>query len=224
MKEYKSASSKVTPVLYSFRRCPYAMRARLAVQYSGVIVELREVDLKDKPEEMLSLAKNATVPILLLPDGSIIEESWDIMIWALRKNDPDLWLGADESYLFEAEMLIEMNDYSFKPDLDHYKYADRHLEHPAEHYRDQGEEFLQDLEEVLSQSKYLLGDTISVADIGIVPFIRQFAFVDKPWFDQAPYPKLQSWLQEILGTKLFESMMLKLPVWKPGDQAVIFPS
>ena len=214
----------MTPVLYSFRRCPYAMRARLAVQYSGEKVELREVDLKDKPEEMLSLAKNATVPILLLPDGSIIEESWDIMIWALRKNDPDLWLGADESYLFEAEMLIEMNDYSFKPDLDHYKYADRYPEHPVEHYRAQGEEFLQDLEEVLSQSKYLLGDTISVADIGIVPFIRQFAFVDKPWFDQAPYPKLQSWLQEILRTKLFESMMLKLPVWKPGDQAVIFPS
>lgn len=214
----------MTPVLYSFRRCPYAMRARLAVQYSGVIVELREVDLKDKPEQMLSLAKNATVPILLLPDGSVIEESWDIMIWVLRKNDPDLWLGADESYLFEAEMLIEMNDYSFKPDLDHYKYADRHPEHPVEYYRDQGEEFLQDLEELLSQSKYLLGDTISVADIGIVPFIRQFAFVDKPWFDQAPYPKLQSWLQEILKMELFESMMLKLPVWKPGDQAVIFPA
>lgn len=214
----------MTPVLYSFRRCPYAMRARLAVQYSGEKVELREVDLKDKPEEMLSLAKNSTVPILLLPDGSIIEESWDIMIWALRKNDPDLWLGADESYLFEAEMLIEMNDYSFKPDLDHYKYADRHPEHTVEHYRAEGEEFLQDLEEALSQSKYLLGDTISVADIGIVPFIRQFAFVDKPWFDQAPYPKLQSWLQEMLRAKLFESMMLKLPVWKPGDQAVIFPS
>ncbi|MDX2475930.1 MAG: glutathione S-transferase [Gammaproteobacteria bacterium] len=224
MKEYNSESNKVTPVLYSFRRCPYAMRARLAVQYSGEKVELREVDLKDKPEEMLSLAKNSTVPILLLPDGSIIEESWDIMIWALRKNDPDLWLGADESYLFEAEMLIEMNDYSFKPDLDHYKYADRHPEHPVEHYRAEGEEFLQDLEEALSQSKYLLGDTISVADIGIVPFIRQFAFVDKPWFDQAPYPKLQSWLQEMLRTKLFESMMPKLPVWKPGDQAVIFPS
>jgi glutathione S-transferase len=101
------------------------MRARLALQYSRVKVELREVDLKDKPDEMQSLVKNATVPILQLTDGSIIEESWDIIIWAIRQNDPDLWLGDDESYLFESEMLIEMNDYSFKIDLDHYKYADR---------------------------------------------------------------------------------------------------
>ncbi|MGB5281190.1 MAG: glutathione S-transferase N-terminal domain-containing protein, partial [Arenicellales bacterium] len=98
------------PILYSFRRCPYAMRARLALQSSGVKVVLREVDLKDKPGEMLRLAKNATVPILQLADGSIIEESWDIVIWALRQNDPDLWLGIDESRLFESEMLIEMND------------------------------------------------------------------------------------------------------------------
>mgnify|MGYP001822865740 FL=1 len=168
------------------------MRARLALQYSRVKVELREVDLKDKPDEMQSLVKNATVPILQLTDGSIIEESWDIIIWAIRQNDPDLWLGDDESYLFESEMLIEMNDYSFKIDLDHYKYADRYPEFPVEHYRAEGEEFLQDLEEILSQSKYLLGETMSVADIGIFPFIRQFAFVDKAWFDCAPYPALQS--------------------------------
>jgi glutathione S-transferase len=212
------------PVLYSFRRCPYAMRARLALQYSGVKVELREVVLRDKPDTMLRLAKNATVPMLELPEGRIIEESWDIIIWATRQNDPDLWLGADESNLFESEMLIEMNDYSFKTDLDHYKYADRYPEHPIEHYRTQGEEFLQDLEDTLSQSRYLLGETISIADVGIFPFIRQFAFVDKAWFDQAPYPKLQAWLQELLDSTLFESTMMKLPAWKQGDKPVIFPA
>lgn len=116
-----------------------------------------------------------------------------------------------------------MNDYSFKTDLDHYKYADRYPQYPAEYYRSQGEEFLQDLEQALSQSEYLLGRSLSIADIGIFPFIRQFAFVDKAWFDQAPYPRLQSWLQELLESSLFESIMLKLPVWKQGDQPVIFP-
>ena len=212
------------PILYSFRRCPYAMRARLALQYSGVKVELREVDLKDKPEEMQCLAKNATVPILQLNDGSIIEESWDIIIWATRQNDPDLWLGVDESNLFESEMLIEMNDYSFKADLDHYKYADRYPDYPAEHYRAEGEEFLQDLEDILTQSKFLLGETVSVADIGIFPFIRQFAHVDRAWFDQAPYPALQSWLQLLMESALFSSIMEKLPVWKRGDKPVIFPA
>ena len=211
------------PVLYSFRRCPYAMRARMALQYSGVKVELREVLLNDKPEDMLRLANKATVPILELADGRVIDESWDIMIWATRQNDPDLWLGSGQSNLFKSEVLIEMNDYSFKTDLDHYKYADRYPQYPAEYYRSQGEEFLQDLEQALSQSKYLLGGSLSIADIGIFPFIRQFAFVDKAWFDQAPYPGLQSWLQELLESSLFESIMRKLPVWKQGDQPVIFP-
>lgn len=211
------------PVLYSFRRCPYAMRARLALQYSGVKVELREILLKDKPQEMLRLTKKATVPVLELVDGRVIDESWDIMIWAIRQNDPDLWLGADQSNLFKSEVLIKMNDYSFKTDLDHYKYADRYPQYPAEYYRSQGEEFLQDLEQALSQSKYLLGESLSIADIGIFPFIRQFAFVDKAWFDQAPYPGLQSWLQELLESPLFKSTMRKLPVWKQGSQPVIFP-
>lgn len=199
------------------------MRARLALQYSGVKVELREILLNDKPEDMLRLSNKATVPILELADGRVIDESWDIMIWATRKNDPDLWLGTGQSNLFKSEVLIEMNDYSFKTDLDHYKYADRYPQYPAEYYRSQGEEFLQDLEQALSQSKYLLGGSLSIADIGIFPFIRQFAFVDKAWFDQAPYPGLQSWLQELLESSLFESIMPKLPVWKQGDQPFIFP-
>ena len=212
------------PILYSFRRCPYAMRARMALLYSGVKVELREVVLKDKPEEILKLKKEATVPVLELPDGQVIDESWDIMLWAIRQNDPDTWLGEDESRVFDAEMMVEMNDYSFKSDLDHYKYADRYPECSQEHYRSLGEEFLQDLEDALTDSRYLLGEKISVADIAIFPFIRQFAFVDKPWFDQAPYPNLQGWLQGFLDSSLFESTMMKLPAWKQGDEVVIFPA
>ncbi len=212
------------PVFYSFRRCPYAMRARLALQYSGVKVELREIVLNDKPEEILSLTKEATVPVLELQDGRVIDESWDIMLWAIRQNDPDSWLGEGESRLFEAEIMVEMNDYSFKTDLDHYKYADRYPEHPLEYYRSLGEEYLQDLEDALTESRYLLGEKISIADIAIFPFIRQFAFVDKAWFDQAPYPKLHVWLQTFLDSSLFDSIMLKLPAWKQDDEAVIFPA
>ena len=212
------------PVFYSFRRCPYAMRARLALQYSGVKVELREIVLNDKPEEILSLTKEATVPVLELPDGRVIDESWDIMLWAIRQNDPDSWLGEGESRLFDAEIMIEMNDYSFKTDLDHYKYADRYPEHPLEYYRSLGEEYLQDLEDALNDSRYLLGEKISIADIATFPFIRQFAFVDKAWFDQAPYPKLQVWLQTFLSSSLFDSIMVKFPAWKQGDEAIISPA
>ena len=209
------------PVLYSFRRCPYAMRARMALLYSGISVELREVVLRDKPAGMLKISKTATVPVLELPENNIIDESWDIMLWALRKNDPESWLGKNESLLSEAEMLVEMNDYSFKMDLDHYKYADRYPQYPMQHYRSQGEEFLQDLETILKTSRYLLGEKVTVADIAILPFIRQFAFVDKEWFDEAPYEKLQLWLQEFLNDRLFASSMIKYPAWQQGDKAVI---
>ncbi|MCK5359254.1 MAG: glutathione S-transferase, partial [Gammaproteobacteria bacterium] len=192
--------------------------------YSGVAVELREVILSDKPAEMQQLADEVTVPLLVLPDETLIDESWDIMLWAIRQNDPDLWLGEGESSVFDAEIMVEMNDYSFKNDLDHYKYADRYPEHPMEYYRSLGEEFLQDLEDALSESSYLLGDKISIADIAVFPFIRQFAFVDKPWFDQSPYPRLQDWLQNFLESELFNSIMEKFPVWKQGDEAVIYPA
>ena len=212
------------PVLYSFRRCPYAMRARLALLYSGVSVELREVLLRDKPAEMQKLADEVTVPLLLLPDETLIDESWDLMLWAIRQNDPDLWLGEGESKVFDAEIMVEMNDFSFKTDLDHYKYHDRYPEHPMEYYRSRGEEFLQDLEDALTETRYLLGENISIADIAIFPFIRQFALVDKPWFDQAPYPELQGWLQKFLDSELFDSIMEKYPAWKQGDEVVIFPA
>ena len=211
----------VFPVLYTFRRCPYAMRARLAVKYSGVAVELREVDLKHVPASLTQASSKETVPVLMLPDGKVLDESWDILLWALRRNDPDCWLGEDECHLIPADQLIEMNDYSFKDDLDHYKYADRYPEHPAEEYRSRGEEFLQELEELLRMQPYLLGDRISLADIGVFPFIRQFAFVDKDWFDQTAHHHLQRWLDGLLQCELFESVMVRHPVWKPGDVPVM---
>ena len=212
-------------ILYSFRRCPYAMRARLALKYAGVEVELREIDLNNPPGELIAISEQATVPVLHLPDGRVIDESWDIVQWAVKQNDPDLWLGENEQYLTESEMLIEMNDYSFKQDLDHYKYADRYPEHPMEYYREQGEDFLQELEERLNSTRFLLSDQLSIADIGIFPFVRQFAMVDMSWFDQAPYPKLQQWLSGFTGSdaseaQLFSSVMEKHEIWKQGDPVI----
>ena len=216
-----------TAILYSFRRCPYAMRARLALKYAGIKTEIREIDLNNPPAELIAISEQATVPVLQLPDGRVIDESWDIMLWAIRQNDQDSWLGEGESMLFDAEIMIEMNDYSFKTDLDHYKYADRHPEHPSEFYRSLGEEYLQDLEDALTESRYLLGEKISIADIATFPFIRQFAFVDKPWFDQAPYPKLQKWLSCFIDSdgneaRLFSLVMNTYDIWEEGDSAIRF--
>ncbi len=206
--------------LYSFRRCPYAMRARLALKYAGVPVELREVDLDAVPAELTAASSKNTVPVLVTPEGDVIDESWDIVLWALRRNDPDNWLGDNEANVIPADQILEINDFSFKEDLDHYKYFERYPEHPQQYYRERGEEFLEELEEILSELRYLLGDQPSLADIGVFPFIRQFACVDRDWFDQSPYTHLRKWLDEWLASKLFEAVMVKHPVWKPGDEPV----
>ena len=194
--------------LYSFRRCPYAIRARMAIKYSQINIELHEVDLKNKPQAMLLASPKATVPVLILNHGEVIDESMDIIHWALSQYDPDHWLPASETNA-ETQQLITENDTVFKPHLDHYKYADRHPQHPVEYYRAQGELFLIKLENRLKAHRYLLGPDIKIADISIFPFIRQFAYVDKNWFDQAPYPHLQVWLEALLGSELFGSVMEK---------------
>ena len=206
-----------TPVLYSFRRCPYCMRAHMALKYSGLEIELREVELNNMPAEALAVSPQATVPLLILDAQHSLNESWDIVKWAIAQNDPQNWAGENGRYLAEAEMLIETNDFSFKPDLDHYKYADRYPEHPAEYYRQQGEEFLQELDEMLAAQRFLLSEQLTVADIGIAPFIRQFSMVDPAWFAQAPYPHLRQWLSTMLANPLFQHALRKRPVWKPGD-------
>ena len=208
------------PCLYSFRRCPYAMRARLGLLFAEQQVELREVVLKNKPQQMLDISPKGTVPVLQLIDGTVIEQSREIMLWALEQNDPENLL--DKTVLNEANMLIDQNDNEFKYWLDRYKYADRHLEMTQEEYRQQGEVFLQRLDALLSKNSYLLGANIGVADIGIMPFVRQFAHVDREAFYGLPYPNLQRWLQDWLHHPLFLQVMTKFKPWEEGDELVVF--
>lgn len=209
-----------TPVLYSFRRCPYCMRAHMALKNSAIKVELREVDLNDMPQEALAVSAKATVPLLVFSDGSFIDESWDIVKWAVAQNDPDNWSGEHDEYLLDAEMLVETNDFSFKEDLDHYKYADQYPEQTEEEYRQACEEFIEELEDMLADNDYLLGNQMTLADIGVFPFIRQFSLVDKGWFEQSPYNKVKHWLFTIINTPLFQQVFAKHSLWQKGDQAI----
>lgn len=211
--------------LYSFRRCPYAMRARLAIVLAELKVELREIVLKNKPAQMLAISPKGTVPVLELveTDGSsrrVIEESRDILQWALEQHDPQAVLDVEPA---SAQALIEQNDNEFKRWLDRYKYADRYPELSQIEYRERGEVFLQMLENLLAKHKYLLGDNISSADIGIMPFVRQFAHVDQDVFYSLPYPHLQQWLRDWLQHPAFQQVMVKFQAWQEGDQAVVFP-
>ncbi len=209
------------PILYSFRRCPYAIRARLALHASATPYELREIQLRDKPAAMLAASSKGSVPVLVLPDGQVIDESWDIMQWALNQYDPDNWLGDDGRHVEVAAALVNINDGSFKTALDRYKYADRHPEHPQSYYRAEAEPFLQQLETRLQSNAFLSGDRPSIADAAVFPFVRQFAAVDQKWFDQSPYPKLRNWNVTLIISALFTAVMLKHPVWRTGGKAVV---
>ena len=210
------------PCLYSFRRCPYAMRARLGILFAELQVELREITLKNKPPQMLAISPKGTVPVLQLLDGTVIEESREIMTWALAQQDSQGLLNAET--LLEANALIDKNDNEFKYWLDRYKYADRHLEMSQTEYRQQGEVFLQLLEELLTKNSYLLGESMTIADIGIMPFVRQFAHVNRDVFYDLPYPNLQHWLQDWLSHPLFLQAMTKFQPWQEKDDVVVFPA
>ena len=195
--------------LYSFRRCPYAMRARMTLRYSGVAVSIIEVSLKAKPAEMLALSSKGTVPVLNV-DGQVIDESLAIMHWALAQNDPQDWLLKDDpagQQLIAG--LIEENDQVFKVHLNRYKYAERYPEQPMTVYRAEGEVFLRRLDELLEGRDYLLAEHPSLADVALMPFVRQFAHVDREWFGQTPYRRLQAWLQRFLDSELFIGVMQK---------------
>jgi len=205
------------PILYSFRRCPYAMRARMALAVSGAVCHIREVKLAHKPAELVASSPKATVPVLVLPDGQVIAESLDIMIWALTLNDPEGWLERDDRFLIDA------NDASFKHHLDRYKYPNRHASDPLSH-RANGLEILAKLDERLGIHENLCGPKRGLTDIAIFPFVRQFAEVDRAWFDEQPLPKLQAWLSRHLASRLFETSMLKLVPWEPAHPPVQFPA
>ncbi|WP_269748608.1 glutathione S-transferase [Sphingobium chungbukense] len=204
----------MNPVCYSFRRCPYAMRARLALLASGQVVELREVVLRDKPASMLAISPKGTVPVLLLPDGRVLEESLDIMHWALGQNDPEHMLAGEDSTLIAA------NDGPFKSHLDRYKYASRHGSDPMEH-RDEAMAWLATLEMRLERSVYLTGDRQSLTDIAIFPFVRQFAATEPEWFAAQSLPRVQRWLDGYLGSELFARAMIRLKPWVEGDEPLL---
>lgn len=206
------------PVLYSFRRCPYAMRARMALLVSETPVRLREVVLRDKPEEMIAVSPKATVPVLILPDGQVIDESLAIMHWALERNDPENWLQGSAA---ETELIAEA-DGPFKNNLDRYKYPSRYENVDALDHRAGGLIFLQKLDSLLQVSGQLMGARPTLADHAIFPFVRQFANNDRDWFDQLPLPALQKWLGDHLASPLFATTLQKYPQWKSGDVEPVF--
>jgi glutathione S-transferase len=217
----------VLPTLYTFRRCPYAIRARMALAYAGVEFELREVVLRDKPASMLALSEKGTVPVLRFGD-EVIDESLAIVEWALQQNDPSGWKMFASPQLLTMSALIELCDREFKYWLDRYKYADRYPEQQPQYYRTQCEVFLGSLELRLDPQQqggsFLFGANLCYADVAIFPFVRQFSFVDKDWFDASSYPHLHAWLESHLSSDLFLRVMDKYPQWRLGHEPTVFSS
>ena len=219
------------PVLYSFRRCPYAMRARMAIAVSGMHCELREVVLRCKPPELLAASIKATVPVLVLPGGAVIDQSRDIMLWALRQNDPEGWLAPQHTAFDAMQALIDENDGQFKQHLDRYKYPNRypheHQDEPSQFavcHRAGADAWLTTLEARLAGSAWLLGSSASLADMAMLPFIRQFAHTDAAWFALQPWPNLQQWLQRWESGALFHQVMEKYPAWISWQSGPVFPA
>lgn len=202
-------------VLYSFRRCPYAMRARMALFVSETQYEHREILLRDKPNSMLRASSKGTVPVLILETGDVLDESIDVMMWALRENDPQHWLAPDQQ---KMQALIDLITGEFKHHLDRYKYASRYqdeadrfsvnLEHRAEAIK-----ILENFEERLTNGPYLMGENVSLADFAVFPFIRQFANVERDWWNQPVFPAIRAWLEGFLASELFQAIMQKHPLW-----------
>ncbi len=211
------------PILYSFRRCPYAMRARLAVAASGLQCQLREVVLRNKPQAMLQASPKGTVPVLVLTDGKVIDESLDIMLWALRQKDPGQWLRPEREDVETMMALIASCDEVFKYHLDRYKYPQRYENTESEPHGKAGVAWLTQLEERLQSSRYLFGQRPCLADTAIMPFVRQFARADLDWFKKQPLPRVEAWLNAWLDSPVFMRIMEKYPAWEEGAAPVQFP-
>ncbi|NNF79147.1 MAG: glutathione S-transferase [Rhizobiales bacterium] len=217
------APGEALPLLYSFRRCPYAMRARLAVLASGVRCELREIVLRDKAPAFLAASPKGTVPVVVTAGGDVIEQSLDVMHWALEQNDPGDWLSPDGVVQAAMDDLIAECDGPFKDSLDRYKYANRYEGADPIAERAKAEVFLRKLEERLAKTRYLCGEQICLADMAIAPFVRQFANVDRAWFDGQDWPRLIGWLEAFLASERFEAIFKKYPQWHAGDAPTVFP-
>ncbi|MBV1861896.1 MAG: glutathione S-transferase [Nannocystaceae bacterium] len=208
------------PILYSFRRCPYAIRARMALAVADIRCELREVLLRDKPAEMLKASPKGTVPVVVLADRTI-DESLEIMHWALDQRDPSSWRAGPQD---EARALVQDNDGPFKHHLDRYKYAARYSDAQAHQERDHAAVFIAGLETRLADSAYLMGDQPSLVDVAIFPFVRQFAGVDPGDWKRGFFGNTERWLERWLASKLFARCMHKSSPWHPQDEPVFFPS
>jgi len=202
------------PVLYTFRRCPYAMRARIAIYYSKISYEHREILLKDRPKKLYELSPKGTVPVLELPDNTVIDESLDIMKWALSINDPDEWFMNKRDQQLDV---IATNDQDFKKWLDRYKYHIRYPEFSMEYYRDQCEKILDIYERQLKDNRFLFSQNITLGDMALLPFIRQFAYVDITWFNQR-FIYLSKWMEDLIQAGIFQSMMKKFKIWNQLDK------
>lgn len=200
----------MTPVLYSYRRCPYAMRARMALKYADIQVEHREIDFRNKPQSMLLVSPKGTVPVLCV-DGIILDQSLDIMHWALDRSDPDGWKQVDNAV---SQAWIEKNDGPFKVLLDQYKYPNRFPDlNEGDVLNSAIDLMLKPMEKALQSSDYLLGNKISWVDVAIFPFIRQFAAVNPKRFEELPFTSINAWLNQHLESDLFNSVMDKHPTW-----------
>jgi len=211
-----SARLESGPILYSFRRCPYAMRARMALWVAGITVTLREVKLAAKPPQLAEASPKATVPVLVLEGGTVVDESLAIMRWALGQSDPEQWLAGDDA------ALIAVNDGTFKHHLDRAKYPGRYDGAEGIDHRAEALALLRPLEAWLENAPYLCGEARSLTDTALFPFIRQFAAIDPDWFAAQPLPRLQAWLERHCASPLFAAVMPKFAPWKAGDAPVRF--
>ena len=211
------------PVLYSFRRCPYAMRARLALAVSGQVCELREVVLRNKPQGLLQASPKGTVPVLVLPGGQVLEQSLDIMLWALAQHDSEGWLTPSDGTMADMLALIAECDGPFKQALDRCKYPSRYPGTDTDAQRAAASAWLAALDGRLSAAPHLFGRSASLADMAIAPFVRQFAGIDADGWAAQPWPHLQDWLARWQASPLLARVMPKLPAWVDGTQGVVFP-
>ena len=211
------------PILYSLRQCPYAMRARLGLLLAQQSVMLRDIIMSDIPEEMFEASPKGEVPVLIFDDGTVIDESIDIMRWALNTNDPQDLLYKNKSHLIdEIKKFINFNDIEFVEALKKYKAASRYHDDAVAEHRQQCEVFIKDIETRLSKHEYIFGDEPSLADYAILPFIRQFSRVDRKWYLQSPYPKIRNWLERHYQNPIFSKAMKKYPQWLDAKEEIIF--
>ncbi len=218
-----SCEENALPILYSLRNCPYAMRARVAIFKAQQVVILRDIVLSNKPEEMIIASPKATVPVLVLANGTVIEESLAVMLWALNETDPDdLLQSQHEQNLTEMLKLIKCFDDEFKTCLEQYKCAKRYQENNITECRERCELFIKILEERLTINSFLMSKKESLADIAILPYIRQFARIERLWYLQSPYPNVRQWLNNYLQSPMFTKVMAKYPLWLDNYEIVLF--